>query len=1069
MSTGNFNFLIFLLEEITRLFNNNLSIEIPAGDILKYISDFHIHSHYSMATSKKLVPEYLEYWARIKGINVIGTGDCVHPGWFKELREKLEPCDNGFFRLKNEYRLRESRELSHENIPDKVYFMLTGELSSIYKKNDRVRKVHNLCVFPDFDSLQKVQGKLDSMGNIRSDGRPILGIDSRDILEMTLDSSDYSFLIPAHIWTPWFSVLGSKSGFDTIDECYEDLTDNIFALETGLSSDPPMNWSCSFLDRFRLVSNSDAHSPEKLGREANLFDCELSYRAMYEALKYDRGFTGTIEFFPEEGKYHLDGHRKCGIVWTPEETLRHDGICPVCGKPVTKGVMYRVSELSDREDARTFSNKKEFHSITQLPDLISEIMNIKSSSSKRVQEEYFRIIKNAGSEFFIYLDSDLEDVKRVSGEVYAEGIERIRKGDVIIKSGYDGEFGRVKVFKGLESAGSGTASLFPSEEVDEMKKVMEEAEAHAAGVPRSKKERGVHSEIMKTLFKRVKTSDSEEPAEVKLNDKQKLAVQSDGPICVMAGPGSGKTRVLVERILYTDYTTEGKANIAAVTFSNRAAREMGNRLKNHTIKSSAQVCTFHSLGLKILEENISIFGRDDDFKIAESDELTKLIKKSGIIEPKSIKKALREITYFKQGISDLCPDFFENYENLLHENNLVDVDDLIFLPVKLLSQKGAVYDKWHGRFTHILVDEFQDINAIQYSFLNLLYGVNTDLFVIGDVNQAIYGFRGADVSFMINLKEDYSDLKEISLNTSYRCPGTVLSAASAVVGTHYCIEGTRAGIPIDVRRFKSQGEEAEFIASEINNILGGVNSYSMEVSSNIRENELSPGDIAVLCRTSLLFESLSEAFERHGIPFQISGSKTGIYRDNLKSALHEAGDVLAGRNRSRDLSNIMEEACDNIPETMMNIMEYLDLEYDENYLRLSLDPYGSIDEAVRYIALEKDGDDFIPELDAVTLMTMHASKGLEFDTVFIPAFEEGVVPFTMYGDDALDLDEERRIAYVAMTRTKEKLCITSSQNRNLKKRKMKNRESSFLAEIPCEYLDKHSSSRKDDDRQLNLF
>lgn len=421
---------------------------------MKYIADFHIHSHFSIATSKTLVPEHLEYWARIKGINLIGTGDCIHAGWLAEIKEKMEPCGNGLLRLKKEYRLPESAALRHDNIPDEVYFVLTGELSSIYKKNEKVRKVHNITVFPDFESLESVQKELDKKCNIRSDGRPILGIDSKTILEMVISSADRAFVIPAHIWTPWFSVLGEKSGFDSIDECYEDLTPHIFALETGLSSDPSMNRACSFLDRFRLVSNSDAHSPGKLGREANLFNAELSYAGFYEALKFDRGFEGTVEFFPNEGKYFLDGHRKCGIAWSPAETKKHKGICPVCNSPVTQGVLHRIADLADR-DMSEVEAIENFYSITQLPDLLAEIAGIKNSSAAKVTNEYFRLIKALGSEFYILLYADYDELRDRGGEIFAEGIRRLRSGEVHVEDGFDGQFGTIKVFSEDELKGSG--------------------------------------------------------------------------------------------------------------------------------------------------------------------------------------------------------------------------------------------------------------------------------------------------------------------------------------------------------------------------------------------------------------------------------------------------------------------------------------------------------------------------------------------------------------------------------------------------------------------------------------
>jgi DNA helicase II / ATP-dependent DNA helicase PcrA len=427
---------------------------------LKFIVDFHIHSHYSRATSPKMCPENLEYWAKLKGIDVVATGDCIHPGYFKELKEKLEPAGNGLYCLKKQYQLKENILSSAWLEKKKVYFILSTEISSIYKKNDKVRKIHNVCVFPDFKAVEHLQSRLDKIGNIRSDGRPILGLDAKKLLEMTLEADGKAFIIPAHIWTPWFSVLGSKSGFDNLEECFEELTPYIFAVETGLSSDPPMNRVCSFLDKFRLVSNSDAHSPEKLGREANLFDTDLSYNGIYDSLKFDKGFLGTIEFFPQEGKYHYDGHRNCNICWNPLETIEHNGMCPKCGKSITKGVMYRVAELADRSIEKVKWDKQKYYSITPLPELIAEIVQKKHTTGKAVVNEYFKALKNIGSEFDILLFSELEKIKQNGSDILEEGIKRLRNGNVYIAEGFDGEYGKIKVFQENEINNLQNAVLF---------------------------------------------------------------------------------------------------------------------------------------------------------------------------------------------------------------------------------------------------------------------------------------------------------------------------------------------------------------------------------------------------------------------------------------------------------------------------------------------------------------------------------------------------------------------------------------------------------------------------------
>ena len=414
---------------------------------MKFTADFHIHSHYSIATSKQLIPEYLDYWAKLKGISVIGTGDFTHPGWIKELKEKLEPAEQGLFKLKKEYLLNLPNFKNLASFQGKpVRFLLTSEISSIYKKKGKVRKVHNVIFSPDFESVEKIQQSLVKIGgNITSDGRPILGLDSKNLLEICLEASEDIFFVPAHIWTPWFSVLGDKFGFDTIEECFEDLTDHIIAVETGLSSNPPMNWICSFLDKFTLISNSDAHSPEKLGRNANRFDTELSCKAITKAMKEGnpKEFLGTIDLFPQEGKYHYDGHRKCGICWHPLETLKNEKVCSVCGKKVTVGVMNRVAQLFDREEYR--KNLIPFKSIIPLKEIISEIEGV-GPNSKKVNKIYFNLLQNLGSELDILLDLPLNKIKDFDS-IYAEAIRRMRNNEIYIKEGFDGEFGKIKVFQ----------------------------------------------------------------------------------------------------------------------------------------------------------------------------------------------------------------------------------------------------------------------------------------------------------------------------------------------------------------------------------------------------------------------------------------------------------------------------------------------------------------------------------------------------------------------------------------------------------------------------------------------
>lgn len=401
-----------------------------------YYTDLHIHSKYSRATSKSLNLEELAIWAKKKGLNLIGTGDFTHPAWFEEIKEKLVEADDGTFKLKPEI---------ERQINANVKFILTVEISTIYKKWDKTRKVHHVVFVPNLKTATNFREKLGAIGNIKSDGRPILGLDSRNLLETVLESGENSYIIPAHIWTPWFSVLGSKSGFDSIEDCYGDLSDHIFALETGLSSDPEMNWHVSKLDKFRLVSNSDAHSVSKLAREATVFDIEPNYYSIMNALKTGEGYTGTVEFFPEEGKYHEDGHRKCNICLTPEETKKYNGICPVCGKPLTIGVLSRVNDLSDRKNITTLPKTAgKVFSLVPLQEIISEIKGV-GPSSKSVTTEYEKLINQFGSELNILQNIPLEELSKAS-PLLKEAISRLRQGKVIKQAGFDGEYGSIKLF-----------------------------------------------------------------------------------------------------------------------------------------------------------------------------------------------------------------------------------------------------------------------------------------------------------------------------------------------------------------------------------------------------------------------------------------------------------------------------------------------------------------------------------------------------------------------------------------------------------------------------------------------
>src|SRR3989344_6583615 len=405
---------------------------------MKFAADFHIHSKYSRATSPQMDLENLDKWAKIKGIKVLGTGDFTHPEWFKNLEEKLEPAEACLFKLKN------------SDSPTR--FILTSEISCIYSKKDKVRKIHIIVFAPSFKTAEKINTQLAKIGNLRADGRPILGLDAKELAKIVLDADKDCAVIPAHAWTPWFAIFGSKSGFDSVEECFEEYSKHIYAIETGFRSNPAMNWRLSQLDKVALISNSDAHSPHKIGREANVFDTEISYQAIADAVreKDPKKFLYTIEFFPEEGRYHYDGHRECGARLIPKESKKYNNICPVCSKPLTIGVLNRVEELADRPAGFIPKSAIPFKNLIPLNEIIAESVGV-STVSKEVLRHYNHLIKSLGSEFKILLESSKKQIQENSLPEIAEGVIRAREGKVFIEPGYDGVYGKIKIFSDGEN------------------------------------------------------------------------------------------------------------------------------------------------------------------------------------------------------------------------------------------------------------------------------------------------------------------------------------------------------------------------------------------------------------------------------------------------------------------------------------------------------------------------------------------------------------------------------------------------------------------------------------------
>jgi len=410
---------------------------------MKFAADFHIHSKYSRATSPSMDLENLDKWAKIKGVKILGTGDFTHPEWLKNLKEKLSPAERGLFSAKG-------GSASSGKLKDSdsdTRFILTSEISCIYAKGGKIRKIHIVVFAPSFETVDKISAKLSQIGNLRADGRPILGLDVKELAKIILDADENCLVVPAHAWTPWFAIFGSKSGFDSIEECFEDYSKYIYAVETGLSADPKMFWRISALDKITLISNSDAHSPQKIGREANIFNTEINYFSIIEAIKTKNKnkFLYTIEFFPEEGKYHYDGHKDCDLRLSPKESKKYNNICPICGKPLVIGVLNRVEKLADRPEDFAPENAIPFKSLIPLQEIIAESLGV-TVASKQVDKFYNNLTKNLGSEFEILLESERVNLEKYSLPEIAECIIRVRDGKVNIEPGYDGVYGKIKIF-----------------------------------------------------------------------------------------------------------------------------------------------------------------------------------------------------------------------------------------------------------------------------------------------------------------------------------------------------------------------------------------------------------------------------------------------------------------------------------------------------------------------------------------------------------------------------------------------------------------------------------------------
>jgi len=779
-------------------------------------ADLHIHSRFSRACSKDCDIEHLSAGALRKGLTVLGTGDFTHPAWAAELRETLVPAEPGLFRVRPELEQRILRD-SPPACAGPVRFLLSVEISTIYRRDDRTRKVHHLIYAPDFDAADRITAALAKIGNLASDGRPILGLDSRDLLDITLSADPGCFLVPAHVWTPWFAVLGSKSGFDAVQDCYADLAGHIFAVETGLSSDPSMNWACSSLDAYRLVSNSDAHSPPMLGREATVFDTELDYFSMAAALRTGNGLAGTIEFFPEEGKYHLDGHRKCGIRVEPEQTRALDTICPKCGKPLTVGVLHRIAELADRPAGFRPPGAAGFTSLVQLPEIVGEILAT-GPKSKKVTGEVGRLVGALGPELGILRDVPLDDLRRAGGSLLSEAIARLRRGEVVRDAGYDGEYGTIRLFQPDELDGTALFSMAGLSPPGAAKKTNEAERTRQTPAPARSVRR-----------RRDAAAAAPEPAAPAtgslldgLDPDQRAAASAAGPLLIIAGPGSGKTRTLTYRIAH-QIAERGLAaeSFLAITFTRRAAQEVQDRLAALCGDRDPQpvVTTFHGLGLRILREHHEAAGLCSGFKVA--DEAVRL-------------QVATELAGSERDGRKLIAGLAEDAEGRLAlrgelaARDLVDFDGLVEMSAALLREDPAIAAGLHARWPRISVDEYQDIDPVQYDLLRMISGDGAGLTAIGDPDQSIYRFRGADVGIFGRFAADFPGATSVELARNYRSNPAIVTAAMQAISPATLIPGRTAvavrGGPADVVTFDEAADEhaeAAWIAATIDRLLGG--------------------------------------------------------------------------------------------------------------------------------------------------------------------------------------------------------------------------------------------------------
>ncbi|MBL0715713.1 MAG: UvrD-helicase domain-containing protein [Desulfosarcina sp.] len=1137
---------------------------------MTFLADLHVHSHFSRATAKNLDLEHLYMSAQRKGLAVVGTGDATHPGWFEAIRAKLVPAETGLFRLCDDLAGACDREIPGA-CRSQVRFILVSEISNIYKKDGRTRKNHNLVFLPSIDAAARFNRELDKIGNIKSDGRPILGLDAHDLLEIVLETDDSAFLVPAHIWTPWFSLLGSKSGFDSLEACFGDLTDHVFAVETGLSSDPPMNRLVSGLDRLTLISNSDAHSPAKLGREANIFHTELNYEAMRSALKsgHPDDFGGTLEFYPEEGKYHLDGHRKCGVRLAPDETRALGGVCPRCGKALTVGVLYRVQALADRSAHEIPDRFPPFESLIPMHDILSEVLQT-GPASKKVGRAYDQLLEKHGSELEILRRRDPHDLDMAGPPLLGEAIRRMRSGKVRVSAGYDGEFGKIHLFDEAERRElMGQRHLFAVSPVDQ-----------PSGTPQRRRSRKTSPGAPTRRPDQNPVRLSAPPSVVRTNSRQQQAIAcGPGPLMIVAGPGTGKTTTLTRRIAHLVLEQTVPADrILAITFTDKAALEMRERLDHLLVDrpSIPLATTFHSFCWQLLQEATddrppTVIGEEDRLFIITG--IMRRMRTEGIKASLKPREMLARIEAAKQNLQSAAAFFesvaleaptsqfahgYRHYQDILTKEGWVDFDDLIFRMVLKLESDEACRQALQKRFRYVFIDEYQDLNRCQYRLVRALVPPDGNICVIGDPDQAIYGFRGSDTVYFNRFVEDFPDAQVIHLRRNYRSTETILEASWQVIRNRpndplpgmmgSRLVSDKQGVrTVAVLELVSEKAEAVAVGKIIEAQIGGTGFLSIDagkVDTTSSAEDRSFGDFAVLFRTSQQADTIAGVFADAGIPFQQASRRKRLAQTGaaellaLYRLLHNTGtgrDFTAGARAVRpglaaplinafldwkerqdfSLCEAMENAAvlpvdgitgvqqrrlqdflqglaalkvklkqktpaENLAAldrcSAVRDLENLSSDYDDtltHLLELAASCRADNDQFLARLALHRDEDTLRAGVEKVALLTMHAAKGLEFPVVFIMGCENGLVPFSRNKGDKADIEEERRLFYVAMTRARERLYLCWSRRRMIYGQKREQQRSPFVGEIEARLLAHQSPETVDKRRnrqvQLKLF